>query len=380
MNMAFEQVENELKVHEYNISLSSLNVDSKESLNKLIETTKLDNIENYTILRKTGLNIENRRLNPEYIDFLNLKLNDEVEKNAKEYINLYALGEEQYKKYIKELGLNYDEVKDKGILMDYTTVGRQTVDNTKNERSKVIYKTLRHFDFKTGEVLSGNLESNAEFKLEIGCITDKVPFGLKNYQNTYFIVSDELYNKIADLKSDEVKIFYYSNNANKLQDDIDSLLQNESYDLYNIEESVRTMNNLYTLVGIFLYGFIIVISLIGITNIFNTITTNMELRRQEFATLKSVGMTTKEFDRMIRLETFFMGIKSLLFGIPIGVILSYIIYHFLSEGTSMRYKLPILALVISVLAVFILISLIMKYSMSKINKQNIIETIRNENI
>ena len=89
------------------------------------------------------------------------------------------------------------------------------------------------------------------------------------------------------------------------------------------------MSNLFTLIGIFLYGFIIVISLIGITNIFNTITTNMHLRAQEFAMLKSIGMTKKEFNRMIKLESLFMGLKALIIGIPIGLVLSYIIYHFL---------------------------------------------------
>jgi putative ABC transport system permease protein len=106
----------------------------------------------------------------------------------------------------------------------------------------------------------------------------------------------------------------------------------------------------------------------------------MYLRRQEFAMLKSVGMTKKEFNRMIRLESIFMGVKSLLFSIPIGTCLSYLIYHFLSEDSGIPYRLPILAIIISILAVFILISVIMKYSMNKINKQNIIESIRNENI
>lgn len=115
-------------------------------------------------------------------------------------------------------------------------------------------------------------------------------------------------------------------NDDKLQDELDSYLNGESYNIDNKEENVRIMNNLFTLIAIFLYGFIIVISLIGITNIFNTITTNMELRKQEFAMLKSIGMTSKEFKRMIRLESLFMGIKSLLFGILIGIILSYLIY------------------------------------------------------
>ena len=123
---------------------------------------------------------------------------------------------------------------------------------------------------------------------------------------------------------DEKDIFKF--NDDKLQDEFDSYLNGESYNIDNKEENVRIMNNLFTLIAIFLYGFIIVISLIGITNIFNTITTNMELRKQEFAMLKSIGMTSKEFKRMIRLESLFMGIKSLLFGILIGIILSYLIY------------------------------------------------------
>ncbi len=67
---------------------------------------------------------------------------------------------------------------------------------------------------------------------------------------------------------------------------------------------------MFMVIAIFLYGFIIVISLIGVTNIFNTITTNMELRQKEFANLKSIGMTKKEFNRMIRLESFLYGSKS----------------------------------------------------------------------
>ena len=106
----------------------------------------------------------------------------------------------------------------------------------------------------------------------------------------------------------------------------------------------------------------------------------MQLRRQEFAMLKSVGMTTKEFNRMIRLESLFMGFKSLIIGIPIGILISYVIYHFLAKDEGIPYNLPIAAILLSIITVFILISIIMKYSLNKINKQNTIETIRNENI
>ena len=96
--------------------------------------------------------------------------------------------------------------------------------------------------------------------------------------------------------------------------------------------------------------------------------------------LKSIGMTKKEFNRMIRLESIFYGLKSLIIGIPIGVGLSYLIYKAFEIDMGMNYVLPVKSIMISIIFVAVVIGIIMKYSMSRINKQNIIETIRNDNI
>ena len=288
MGLAFQEVENEIKVSDFNISLSA-NITNENSYNKFIETVKLDNIEDYTLLRSSELFFIGTHYSNEYLDLLNIKQREQDE----EYITVFAIGEEQYKKYIKSLGLNYDDIKDKAILLDKEYVVRY------DDNNKKVTKYIDIYDV----------------------VTEKMPFGLKNRTARYIIVSDEMFDNIAESKG--LDIYYKSNNATKLQDDIDNYLKGEEYySINNKEENVKQMSNLFTLIGIFLYGFIIVISLIGITNIFNTITTNMELRKQEFAMLKSVGMTTKEFNRMIRLESIFMGVKSLFFGIPIGIILS----------------------------------------------------------
>ena len=369
MGLAFQEVENEIKVSDFNISLSA-KINDKDDYNKFIGTVKLDGIEDYTILRGSELSFVGTHYSKEYLNFLNIKQREQDE----EYISIFAIGEEQYKKYIKSLGLNYNDIKDKAILLDKEYVVRY------DDNNKKVTKYIDIYDFQKGDIVDSTITStNKKVNIEIGVVTEKMPFGLKNRTARYIIVSDEMFDNIAESKG--LDIYYKSNNATKLQDDIDNYLKGEEYySINNKEENVKQMSNLFTLIGIFLYGFIIVISLIGITNIFNTITTNMELRKQEFAMLKSVGMTTKEFNRMIRLESIFMGVKSLFFGIPIGIALSYLIYHFLSEESGLPYKLPIVAIIIAVVVVFILISLIMKYSMSKINKQNTIETIRNENI
>ena len=141
--------------------------------------------------------------------------------------------------------------------------------------------------------------------------------------------------------------------------------------------------NIRMIVGIFVYGFIIVISLIGITNIFNTITTNMKLRQKEFAMLRSVGMTRKEFNKMIRLESIFYGTKALILGLPLGLAGNYLIYHTFRSYNEMindHYVFPIMEVCGSILAVLLLIRVIMSFSVSKTKNQNIIETIRNDNI
>ena len=177
-------------------------------------------------------------------------------------------------------------------------------------------------------------------------------------------------------------LYINSSNPSELETKINDYLDDTNYDyyLYNVEEEVNAQKSMLLLISIFLYGFIIVISLIGITNIFNTITTNMNLRSREFAMLKSIGMTKREFNRMIRLESLFYGTKSLIIGIPLGIIGSFAIYKAFAVGNDFGFMLPWQAILIAIVVVFLLISIIMNFSVKKINKQNIIETIRNENI
>lgn len=362
MELAFQNVNNELKVFDFNIYLNT-NAINDYSYSKFLKTVNLSGVEDYAILRNSELSFTGSHSSKEYLEYFGTK----KESDAEEHITIFAIGKKQYDKYIKSLGLNYDDIKDKVILFDKQYITSYDKNNNR------ITKNIRVYDFNKGDVITS---TNNQLNLEIGAISSIGPNLLKNLANSYLIISDEMFDKIA--KTNNLDIYYKASNADKLQDELDSYLNGESYNINNQEENVRIMNNLFTLIAIFLYGFIIVISLIGITNIFNTITTNMELRKQEFAMLKSIGMTSKEFKRMIRLESLFMGIKSLLFGILIGIILSYLIY--LSSDSDIPYKLPIVAIIISILVVFILISLIMKYSLNKINKQNTIETIRNENI
>ena len=364
MTETFAVADDDLKNYNYAIELNSYGTSKGPDFYKKInESVNLDDVDNYTISLADRFNFKGTHYSKEYMKFTKEEKQDD---EREESILIFTLGDYQYKKYIKSLGLKYEDVKDKAIYVDYLAFS-----NGKKTRK------MKYFDFEEGDTISGKVSSK-DVSIKVAKYTMEVPFGYESEFRQYFILSDEYFNEISE--SGNLTVYYDSENPDKLQDQIDEILKGEEYYLNNIVEEAKMYKNLKLLIGIFLYGFITVISLIGITNIFNAITANMQLRKQEFAMLKSVGMTSYEFRRMIRLESTFLGLKSLLYGLPIGIVISILMHMAMANDTGLPYKLPVFAIIISTLAVFLLISLIMRYSMSKIDKQNTIETIRNENI
>ena len=142
----------------------------------------------------------------------------------------------------------------------------------------------------------------------------------------------------------------------------------------------ETSNAIVMIVNVFSYGFIILISLIVIANVFNTISTNILLRRQEFAMLKSVGMTKNSLNKMMNYECVFYGIKGLIFGMVMAVIATYAMFNIMSEGFNVGFYIPVQSIVVVVISIFIVVFASMIYTMKKIKKDNVIETLRNDNI
>lgn len=287
----------------------------------------------------------------------------------------------------KELKLDYSKVK--GGVLVYSEVTPYNMENMEGtgEPMKLFGKTA-----PTKLTVYGNDDNGNELitgKLKVSSVFDKIPESIEYVTGDGTTLGGSLIIGEQGVISPQLgehgcDITLYANTSNhtSLTNRIESMEgADDSIYIYDYEEIVRQFNAVMLIVGIFIYGFIGVISLIGMTNIFNTISTNMQLRSKEFASLKSIGMTKKEFNRMIRLESLMYGIKSLLIGIPLGVLGVFAIFSAFSNGNvPMSFVFPWKAILISIAVVFVAVWLIMKYSISKVNKQNIIETIRNDNI
>ena len=144
--------------------------------------------------------------------------------------------------------------------------------------------------------------------------------------------------------------------------------------------SRETRRMIVSIVNVFAYGFIILISLIAATNVFNTISTNVNLRRREFAMLRSIGMGNKGFNRMMNYECLIYGLKGLAWGLPAAVLVTYALYRVVGISIDMGFYIPVSSILIAVGSVFAVVFATMLYASGKVRKDNPIDALKNENI
>ena len=148
--------------------------------------------------------------------------------------------------------------------------------------------------------------------------------------------------------------------------------------LINVIDQIRSTSSVILMVKILLYGFVVVVSLIGCVNIINTLTTNIILRKREFAALKSIGLTQKGLRKMIILEGMLYGIVGSIYGSIIGSILSYMIYRGVSNMREQSFMLPFEAIGIAVAGAMLIGYLSVLAPLKRIKKENIIEAVRED--
>lgn len=364
----------------YNISVQPKRNSNNELINKsdLNKIASLD--ESYIQYRLTGKEpysymiqdtskikykelITNSCVEYEMID--DIETDKCIKQKTGAYAMTYILDNDTFKKYANKINANYENIKDKAILINTLPV---------EENKKITYKELSSYKINDSITLE-SLNGNNKQTYKIGAITQERSYGLEGqYSDTLILVVNNDYVK------EETEIERILLNAKNPEEVGEKLKDIDDMFINNLATEVKSMKTMILILSIFIYGFITVVTLIGITSVFNTITSNMELRQKDFATLKSIGMTKKEFNRMITLESLFYSFKSLVIGIILGLIGSYAVYKLLSSGIDFGYVLPYKAIIISILFITIVVFIIMKYSINKVNKQNIIETIRKDNI
>lgn len=356
----------------YDIQLYLRDTNEEESKKIINDIIKMDNVSRYSIIRSMSMIFDYKKYYNEDV----LEYFDGVEDLS---LRIMSVGEEEFKRILKENKISDTNFDYKGLLIDKNIFYQE---DSKN------YKEVNLLDLNKFKTVTGSI-NNKDLNIEI---LKRIDNSLMGFQKVYsetptIIVSDEFYDYIVSNynvnATDSRSLYIKSSDCEKLESLIKEYLLDENinnYSLFNIETEAKAQRSLITLVAIFLYGFIIVISLIGVTNIINTISTNMNLRRREFAMLKSIGMTKNEFNKMINLESIMYSTKALIIGIPLGLLGSFAIYKAFANGSDYGFIFPWQAILIAIFVVYILVSLIMYFALRKTKSENIIDTIKDENI
>lgn len=358
----------------------------KAALDKINEIVKSSDVKEYVSYSVSNLSIiGNYTYSDEYLDFYKSAYGDDGIKalnNLKyQYISIYILDDNSYNKYKKLIGIDNDSV----ILL--------------NKFKGVSYGNNKRVNYNIPVINNGNINIKiCNFDNDEDVDTTK--YCNKNIDNIFvtnksfdlieefsymddfkLIVNKKLYDSISDSSTHYTQFNIISDNTNNIDKLTKELDKYSNVNYTNIKEAMKQANNLILVVKIFMYGFISLVTLIGVTSVFNTISTSMALRKREFAVLRSIGLTNRGFNKILFFESLFFGMKSLIFAIPVSIGITVLIHYALADMVSIStIIIPWKYIIISIVSVFVIVLLTMMYSTSKIKKHNIIEQIREENI
>ncbi len=240
------------------------------------------------------------------------------------------------------------------------------------------------FDEATKRYLTEG-EAVSYIEISIGAFLDERPCFAEG-GGTYLVYPEALKESVLNGVASDTEIYIIAPDHKKVTEDTDKLITGIAGPANNISVTdyaadIESTRALVTIAKVLAYGFIILISLIAAANVFNTISTNIALRRREIATLKSVGLTRKGMVKMMTFESLLYGLKSLVFSLPVSFGITYLIWLIASDsGYYMSFYVPWDKFLTAILSVFIIVAVSMVYSVRKVNKHNTVETLRNENI
>lgn len=347
------KLESVYKDNDYNLIV---NLNSDGVYNEMI-TDKIVNIpliREYAVIKQGNFAIKN----PRFSEYSRSYYGDNYDVYG---LTVESLSLEEYMRYTKKLGIK-GNTEDKAILVDKKGT----------------------FDYKKGDVIKGdsfNEYGSSELSIEIAMVSNIDPLGVKaSYNDVKLVVSEKSIDRYNP--GDDIVLYIKTDKSEMVYEKIELLVKkHEGVYVENKDREYRTSKILIRLIRIFLYGIMIMISVVGLTNIFNTVSTNISLRMREYAIFKSIGMDSKQFNKMVRLESLFYLGYSLILGIFLGICLSYFAYFVLTRRVEeVSYVFPYKGIIYSVLIVSGLIFMIMRYSLRMIDKNSLMSVIRQDNI
>ncbi|MCL1832445.1 MAG: ABC transporter permease [Oscillospiraceae bacterium] len=325
-------------------------------------------------------------------------------------VRIMAVDDDTFKEWLSDMGVSEAEYYNRTDSR-YYTVGENVWYVQKTKR----YETIRYFDedeldfvlYKGGLVDEGEGqrplmqdEIDEENKMAVTLtFVNKLPYLFEGIQNGLIIVvpHSELgrFDNVNNMEYEHdfegrqyaervyFDMMFEVDNPMEATEAMEAITETykESFTsirVYNVAAGEEETRRMLMVMDLFVYGFVALMSLITVANVFNTITTNVALRRREFAMLKSVGLADGGLNKMMVYECLFFGVKSLLYGLPVSFGITVLIYLGVTQGMDVPFVLPWGSIAVAVGGVFAIVFVTMMYAVGKVKKENTIDALKSE--
>lgn len=336
--------------------------------------------------REANLKIPSSAIDSEYEDKMNgMSVVTYNGNNANVFVSTYVgrgIKElEVCKDYIIEGKLNEEALNNGGVILVDGTVIR----NEKGEK-----EIIRLTNYKVGDKIkvqrpdstSENPTDGEFYEATVVAITNKDPFmGMYSGRGVELIYTQEGYEKLIGKVEYNGFLFNYNGNEEnriKALEYFDSIKDTTNYVYADVDDQLKEIDDIYAQVEFFVYCFIIVITIISIVNIFNTISTNLLLRKKEFSTLKAIGMTEKQLKKSVILEGTLYGIIASIIG---GILSALLLLLMIKSGAGMadvQYNFDLIAFVASIICAIAVTYISTLVPLKRLKKLTIVEGISDE--
>ena len=129
--------------------------------------------------------------------------------------------------------------------------------------------------------------------------------------------------------------------------------------------------------AVFIYGFLLIIALITVFNIFNSMNASVAARTRQYGVMRSIGMGTGQLYKMIAAEAVTYAVLGCIAGCVLGLPLNRMMFQFLIAGKwGISWQLPATSLLLIVVLCFSSAALAIGRSIKKIGKLSIVDTIK----
>lgn len=366
--------------------------DSMAELSELAQCfSKVEGVQEmtYSTRRSGGIVLDEEKLTKEYREYLEkfpLSLMEEMEEPVKmEYIHYVEDG--VYDRLAGQCGIPKEVCESENppaVVLNrrqFTVYYREM----SGETSRLTYDMqMLKPEVSEIEIVDIYTETFEKSLAQIGGKTEEKPFGVGEFEGRgdgVLLLYPERARVPEEL--DVTKFYFKASDYDTMIQGIEQVVKENTWSDDGIMDYVamqKEQKDTVTLVKVFSYGFISLLSLISVVNVFHTISTNIALRRRDFAMLRSVGMSKKGLLRMMQYECLLYGSKALLFGLPISALMAAFIHNVTANVYESGFTLPWAPMGIASLSVFAVVFVTMLYSMRKIKKENPMDSLKNENI